>query len=248
MAFGDDYTPAKKIGHLSPLPVIDNSPYEFYRLAPERVMLVCLPVGLAEFSATDVERVFAPLEALTMQLIERGVDIIVQGGVPLPILIGQAALARVLERIERAGKVPATSTVLSVVEAARGLGLKKVAVANKWSVDMNRNLASFFASGGVEVIGTSARSMAPADFVKMPSADGIELAYDLGRAALEANPDADGLYIGGGAWITMPATLRLEQEFGKPVINNQNSVIWDVCRKLNYWQPRSGFGRLMALR
>jgi maleate cis-trans isomerase len=246
MALRDEYLPARKIGHLSPLPIIDNSPYEFYKLAPERVMMVSVPVGLAEFSAQDVERVFEPIEALTRSLVERGVDIVIQGGVPLPLLIGQDQLKRVLERIERAGHVPATSTVLCVVESAKGLGLERVAVANKWSEAMNATLAEFFKTAGVEVVGTSARSMSPAEFQKMASVDGIELAYRLGKAALQAHPEADGLYIGGGAWLVMPATLRLEQEFGKPVINNQTSVIWDVCRKLDYWQARPGLSRLMA--
>ncbi len=73
------------------------------------------------------------------------------------------------------------------------------------------------------------------------------LAYALGRAALETNPEADGLYIGGGAWLTLPAILRLEAEFAKPVITNQVSVVWDVCRQLRCWQPKAGYGRLIAL-
>lgn len=243
----DDYVPVRKIGHLSPLAVLDNNPYEFYKLAPDRVMLVSIAVGLNEFSQQDVERVFEPIEQLTLQLVERHVDIVVQGGVPLPVLIGQEALARVLDRIEKTARVPATSTVLCVVEAAKGLGLKNIAVANKWTAQMNANLGDFFRSGGVQVAGTTARSMAPAEFQKMSSQAGIDLAYDLGRAALEANPDADGLYIGGGAWLVLPASLRLEQEFGKPVINNQTSLVWHVCRTLNYWQPKQGLGQLMAL-
>jgi maleate cis-trans isomerase len=247
LALGDGFLPVRKIGHLSPLPVIDNQPYEFYRVAPPGVMLVMISVGLAEFSARDVERVFEPLEQLTTQLVERGVDIVVQGGVPLPILIGRRALARLLERIEQVGKVPATSTVLCVVEAARGLGIEKIAVANKWTDEMNRNLADFFAAGGVTVVGENTRSMAPAEFVKMGSNESLNLAYELGRRAIEANPEADGLYIGGGAWLTLPVINALEQEYGKPVITNQVAVVWDVCRRLGCWQPREGSGKLLAM-
>jgi maleate cis-trans isomerase len=247
VTLGEDYVPARKIGFLAPLPVTDNSAYEFYRIAPERVMAVIVSVGLAEFTAEDVERVFAPLEELTALLVERGVDIVVQGGVPLPILIGRDGLRRVLDRIERVAGVPATSTVLSVVEAARALGLRKIAVANKWTEAMNQSLGEFFADGGVEMVGASARAMAPAEFVKMRSDEALDLAYTLGRAALEANPEADGLYIGGGAWLTLPAILRLEAEFDKPVITNQVAQVWDVCRRLDYWQPKAGYGRLIAL-
>lgn len=244
---GEEFVPLRKIGYLSPLAVIDNGPYEFYRLAPERVMLVMIPVGLAEFSAQDVERVFSPLEELTAQLAERGVDIVVQGGVPLPLLIGRAGLARVLERIERVAGVPATSTVLCVVEAANALGIRRIAVANKWSESMNRVLAEFFQAKGVSVIGASTRAMAPAEFQRMSSSDGLKLAYELGRAALEANPSAEALYIGGGAWLTLPAIARLEAEFGKPVITNQTAMTWSVCHQLGCWQPRPEYGVLMGL-
>ena len=84
----EQFVPKLKIGALKPLPVIDNSAYEFYRLAPPGVMLVMVAVGLAKFSKEDVERVFAPIDALVDQLMEREVDLIMQSGVPLPLLLG----------------------------------------------------------------------------------------------------------------------------------------------------------------
>jgi len=69
------------------LSVVDNSAYEFYRIAPPGVMLVMIPVGLGTFTKDDVERVFAPLDGYVDALMERGVDLIMQSGVPLPLLI-----------------------------------------------------------------------------------------------------------------------------------------------------------------
>ena len=46
----EDAVPRLKIGALKPLSVVDNSAYEFYRIAPPGVMLVMIPVGLGEFS------------------------------------------------------------------------------------------------------------------------------------------------------------------------------------------------------
>ena len=85
----EDAVPKLKIGVLKPLSVVDNSAYEFYRIAPPGVMLVMIPVGLGKFSKDDVERVFAPLDSYVDQLMERGVDLIMQSGVPLPLLIGR---------------------------------------------------------------------------------------------------------------------------------------------------------------
>ncbi len=67
------------------------------------------------------------------------------------------------------------------------------------------------------------------------------------RAALESHPEADGLFIGGGSWLTLPAIVALEEEFGRPVIGNQAAVVWDACRRVNYWRPKPGYGKLIAL-
>src|SRR5262245_47689183 len=64
----EDQVPRLKIGALKPLSVVDNSAYEFYRIAPPGVMLVMIPVGLGKFSKDDVERVFAPLDSYVDQL------------------------------------------------------------------------------------------------------------------------------------------------------------------------------------
>ena len=196
----EDDLPKRKIGVLSPLPVIDNGPYEFYRLVKDRVMLVLIPVGLAEFTDKDVERVFAPIDSYLDKLMERRVDIVVQSGVPLPALIGVAAHDRLLAHMERYTGRPATSSILGVVEAAKHLGIANIALANKWSDAMNRTLGEFFARKHIAVAGVASKVIAPSQFQKMSGEDNIQLAYELGRQALRDLPEADGLYIGGGAW------------------------------------------------
>src|SRR5205823_4045414 len=200
----EEFQPRLKIGALKPLAVIDNAAYEFYRIAPPGIMLVMIPVGLDEFSKEDVERVFAPVDKLVDQLMERGVDIIMQSGVPLPLLIGVDGHDRLLERIAKRSGKPATSSVLGVVAAAKHLGIKRIALANKWSEPMNRTLAEFFARGGTSIAGVASEVLSPAEFQKISTADNMALAFELGRSALTRYPDADGLYIGGGAWLSEP--------------------------------------------
>src|SRR5262249_48373545 len=147
------------------------------RLAPPGVMLVMVGVGLKEFSSADVERVFAPLERHLDQLMERGVDLVIQNGVPLPILIGIDAHDRMVPHMERYTGRPATTTVLSVVRAASDLGVRKVAVVNKWTDEMNHSLAKFFARGGVEIVGSATKSLHPSDFHQIPADEHMQLAY-----------------------------------------------------------------------
>ncbi len=242
----EDELPKRKIGVLTPLPVIDNGAYEFYRLVKDRVMLVMIPVGLAEFTNEDVARVFAPIDSYLDKLMERRVDIVVQSGVPLPALIGVQAHDRLIAHMADYAKRPATSSILGVVEAAKHLGLARIALANKWSDAMNRTLAEFFARENVTVAGVASKVLAPSQFQKMSGEDNIELAYALGRQALRGMPDAEGLYIGGGAWLSQPVAERLEAEFGKPVITNVSAMIRNVLTRLDCWSPIPGHGRLLG--
>ena len=93
----ENHLPKHKVGVLLPLSIIDNAAYEFYRLAPPGVMQVMIPIGLAEFSPGDVERaLLKPLAANLDKLMERGVNLVVQSGTPLPTLIGVAAHDRMI--------------------------------------------------------------------------------------------------------------------------------------------------------
>jgi len=242
----EDFIPKRKLGMLWPLAVAANGPYEFYRLVPKDVMLVGKGVGLSEFSVTDVERVFAPAEEIADALMQRGIDLIMQSGVPLPILIGVEAHDRLLDRLAKRTGKPATSSVVGVARAAAHLGIKNIAVANKWTVAMNKVLAEFFAREGVAVAGAATEVMGPAQFNKMSSDAIFDLAYKLGRQALQQFPDADGLYIGGGSWIVQPMVEELEQEFGRPVICNLNAMVWNTFHIVDYWTPIAGQGRLLA--
>jgi maleate cis-trans isomerase len=241
----DDYVPKKKIGCLCPLAVIDTYAYEFYKLAPADVMTVMVPLGLQEFSARDVERVFSSVDEKIDLLKERDVDIIYQSGVPLPVLIGRDALNRLLDHMAKKAKIPVTAQVLGVVAAAKRLGVKKVAAANKWTEAMNETLGEFFAQEGISLSGTNTRVMGPSEFLKWTNDASLNLAYDLGRGAFEKYPDAEAVYIGGGSWLTLPVINRLEAEFGKPVITNQVASIWHLLNQMNYWKPISGHGRLL---
>jgi maleate cis-trans isomerase len=243
----EDDLPKRKIGVLTPLSVIDNGAYEFYRLVKGRVMLVMIPVGLSEFTGKDVERVFAPIDSYLDKLMERRVDIVVQSGVPLPALIGVAAHDRLIAHMADYTVRPATSSILGVVEAAKELGITHIALANKWSDAMNRTLAEFFTRKNITVAGVTSKVLAPSQFQKMSGEDNIELAYALGGQALRDLPEADGLYIGGGAWLSQPVAEALEGEFGKPVITNVSAMIRNVLTRLNCWTPIPGHGRLLGL-
>ncbi len=245
MSMFEEFLPNRKLGALTPLAVAENGPYEFYRLAPPGVVMVMVPLGIEEFSVDDVARVFAPLDDMVDALKQRQVDAIYSTGVPLSILMAPEGHDTFLARIEARSGRPAGSTLTAAIAAAQHLGVAKIALVNKWDAAMNEAQAAFFARDGIEVVGTATEVLPLDRFQGLPSADSMELAYALGRRALESFQGADGIFISGGTWLAQPVCERLEREFGKPCLGNQACVLWEALHKMDYWTPIPGHGLLL---
>jgi maleate cis-trans isomerase len=243
----EDHLPEHKIGVLAPRSVIENQPFEFYKMAPPSVILVMTPMGLREFSSTDVERVTVGLDEKLDLLMERGVELIMASGVPLPILLGIEGHDRLLAHIESHTGVPATSSMENVVSAATALGVTKLVVANKWSEEMNQTMAAFFAREGVEIVGVASEPMEPKEFDKLSSKGNADLAHSLGQRGFTEHPEAEALYIGGGSWLSQPVVEQLETEFGKPAYCNQDAQLRHLLVRVGVWQPMEGHTKLLSL-
>jgi maleate cis-trans isomerase len=243
----EDVIPEHKIGVLAPRSVIENQPYEFYRLAPPRVILVMIPMGLREFSQTDLKRITSGLGEKLDLLMERGVEIIVASGVPLPLLLGVEGHDQLLAYIHSYTGVRATSSVECVIAAAKALNVTKLVVADKWSDEMNKSLAAFFAREGLEVVGVASEPMQPKEFDVISSKGNADLALGLGRRGFTEYPEADALYIGGGSWLSQPVSEQLETEFGKPVFCNQGAQLRHLLVEIGTWHPIEGHGKLLSL-
>lgn len=244
LSLNKEFLPKKKIGYIYPLRVIDYSAYQIYQLMP-RIMLVISPINLKDFTSEHVELAFDRLEEDLEMFVEREVDIIMQAGVPLPIIMGLEYHDQMIEFIRKTTGLPATSSIMNVVASTKFMGIQNIALANKWSHEMNHVLGSFFEREGIGVAGINSEPMTPGQFTRLNTGESLQLAYNLGRKALENFPDSDGLYIGGGAWLTIPIIQSLEDEFERPVITNENATIWNLSRLLRYGEPIYGYGRLL---
>ena len=246
MSMFEEFLPKRKLGILTPLTVTENGPYEFYRVAPPGVVMVMVSCGIKEFSREDLDRVMAPLDKLVDALVQRQVDIIISSGVPLSVLMGTDAHDAFLARIEERSGKPASSSLTAAIAAARHLGIGKIAMVNKWDAEMNAALATFFARDGIETVGAATEVLPIDRFQGMPSADSMDLAYALGRQALERFPEAEGVFISGGTWLAQPVCEQLEREFNKPCFGNQACALWDALHKTDYWAPIEGHGMLLS--
>src|SRR3954465_8205598 len=240
--------PRHAIGTLSPVGGIDTMPYGMYRLLGPDFLVISVSLARQSFRPQDLELAIGAIEPQADHLISRGADLILQSGTPLALILGAQGLERLLSRLREHCGVPVLSSALNTVEAAQALGIRRLAVANKWNDTINRQLADFFGAWDIEVVGRAAESQEPAHFQRADLRTGAELAYQLGRQALERTEKAEALFIGGGAWFADPAAERLEREFGKPVITSLNGAVRATLRALDCWQPfPAGHGRVLEV-
>jgi maleate cis-trans isomerase len=240
--------PRYAIGTLSPVGGIDTMPYGMYRLLGPDFIVISVSLALQSFRPEDLDRAVAAIEPQADHLVSRGADLILQSGTPLALSLGPKELERLLSRLRERCGVPVLSSALNAGEAAQALGIRRLAVANKWNDTINRKLADFFAAWDIEIVGCASESQEPAHFQRADLRSGAELAYQLGRQALERTDKAEALFIGGGAWFADPAAERLEHEFGKPVITSLNGAVRSILKTLDCWRPfPPGTGRVLEV-
>jgi maleate cis-trans isomerase len=243
--FVDDL-PKKKIGYLGPRHIAENQPYEFYRLAPPGIILVMISCGLEKFTAADVERITKPMDKMLDMLGQREVDIINWTGVPLPLLVGMEAHDKLIAHIEKYSKKPASSQLMNVIAALKSLGAKKILAVNKWRKEMNDNLDLFLRRDGMRLEGVSNEVLLPEQFSVMNAEDSAQMAYDLAIQGVKKYPEADAIFIGGGAWLSQPVAEQVEKETGVPVVVNIAAMIWNLLHRIDAWTPVQGHGRLLG--
>jgi maleate cis-trans isomerase len=244
----DDMVPRKKVGVFAPRGLVEIGPYEFYRLAPPGIMLVICALGIKEFTEKGVYDVYAGIDEQLAELVTRDIDLIIQEGVPLQCLIGTEAHDKRLAYITKKTGLPATSGVLGAVNAAKHLGIKKIAFGNKFSEAVNHRLAEFFTRAGIEITGFVSWGEGKTDnqIHGMHWADLAEVGVHIGRQTFEENPDAEAIYMPGGGWNLNRAINELEAEFGRPVLGHRHASTWEVVRQVGLWKPRKGYGMLFA--
>jgi maleate cis-trans isomerase len=240
--------PRYAIGTLSPTGGIDTMPYGMYRLLGPDFIVISVSLALQSFRPEDLDRAVAAIEPQADHLVSRGADLILQSGTPLALSLGPKELERLLSRLRERCGVPVVSSALNAVEAAQVLGIRRLAVANKWNDTINRQLTDFLRGWDIEVVGRAAESQEPAHFQRADLRAGADLAYQLGRQALERTDKAEALFIGGGAWFADPAAERLEREYGKPVITSLNGAVRAILKALDCWRPfPAGHGRVLEV-
>ena len=137
--------------------------------------------------------------------------------------------------------VPASSTSLAFVTAARTMGIQRVAVAATYPQELASAFVSFLGEGGIEVVQLESWGIVTAAEV---GEVGGEHVIDFVRANDHA--DAEALFVPDTALHTAAILDELEAALGKPVLTANQVTMWEALRLGGRMQNQKGFGHLFS--
>ncbi|WP_280461155.1 maleate cis-trans isomerase family protein [Nocardia carnea] len=145
--------------------------------------------------------------------------------------------------LAEAAGVPASSTSLAFVAAARALGIRRVAVAASYPAEVAGLFADFLADAGITVAAFASAGIETAAEVGTLTPEQV-----LALAQANDHPEAEALLIPDTAMHTLEVLPCLEAALGKPVLTANQVTIWEGLRLAGAPRIVPALGALFAER
>jgi maleate cis-trans isomerase len=237
------------LGYIIPHLYTDMDAYQFYRIAPEGVMLLTTGLNLKEYSLAAVEQELPALWQRFELLAKKGVDRISLSGVPVAAALGRTRMREILDEARARTGIACDTDLEAHIAALQHLGATRIAIASRWPTAVTDALTRYLAEAGIEVLACRSQARSLDQNKQASAADDHELALALGREAMQAAPRAQALLLPGGLWFAIHAVPILEAEFGRPALLNILSTTWAALHargKPLPAAPQAQWGRLLA--
>src|ERR1044071_8746897 len=190
-------TPWYQLGYVIPHLYTDMDAYQFYRVAPEGMMLLTTGLNLTEYSLAAVERELPSLWKAFDLLASKKVDRLSLSGVPVASALGRTKMREILAEAEKRTGIACDTDLEAHIATLQHLGATRIALATRWPQAVNEALTRYLADAGIEVIACRSRARSlEANKYASPAAD-HELALELGGQVLGEAPDAHALLMPG---------------------------------------------------
>lgn len=232
-----------RIGKITPSRS-DTFAYEFYKIAPEGVVLVLSGFGMYKLDHEAIENAYKTIELSALDLARAGVDFIVAGGgVNLFSRKERGSDREAVQRIEELTGVPCTTSITADMDAFRRLGIYRLVVATPFEKSRNDQIRNFLELNGFEILNINGMGIrVNADIARVP----VYQVYRLAKEAFLSASGAEGVFIPCSRWPTLGIVKILEDDLKVPVITSTTAVIWKAFDRLRLKTPIKGFGRLLA--
>lgn len=242
-------SPWYQLGYVIPHLYTDLDAYQFYRVAPEGMMLVTTGLNLREYSLAAVEQELPVLWQRFELLARKKVDRISLSGVPVASALGRKKMLEILAEARDRTGLPCDTDLEAHIATLKHLGVTKIALATRWPEAVNAALTRYLAEAGIEVIACRSRARSLEQNKHSSAADDHLLALELGGAVFREAADAEALLMPGGLWYAIHAVPLLEAQYKRPVLLNILSTIWAALNAAGgrmLLRPDPRWGRVLA--
>jgi maleate cis-trans isomerase len=137
--------------------------------------------------------------------------------------------------------VPASSTSIAFVDAARHLGVHHVAVAASYPDDVAQHFVQFLQAGGVEVVAMGSHGIFTAAEVGTLTPEQV-----VAMVTAADHPDAEAVLVPDTAMHTLAIISELEAAVGKPVLTANQVTVWKGLQLLGPVPDLPGLGALFG--
>jgi maleate isomerase len=231
----------KRIGYIGPT-VMEVVPYEFYKFAPDGVGLVGVTCNIDDWSPEWFDKALAQVAAAAAYLGSRGVDFVVHGGGPLVVARGKGFDEIIVNDIEKASGVRATTGVRAAMEALRHVGARRIVIASPYPERHNRAMADYLATHGFAIAGGEGMDV---PFKRLQSIAPAEI-RSFAEKVLSRAAACDALYLPCPQWQAAQIVDELERDIGIPVVAYTHASFFVAFKALGINESITGHGRLLA--
>ena len=198
---------------------------------PEQNITLALVEGLAR----DPENGRA-----ARRLAERGAQAVAYGCTSGSYVLGPTGDATIIDQMETASGVPATTTSSAVVQALQTLGAESVAVLSPHIDALNERLRAYLEASGFRVAAMVGLNL-NCDIEAVEPVETREIV-----ASQVDKPNADAVFISCTGMRTAEIIGEMEASLDKPVITANQATLWRVGQLAGAGIGRPERGRLLA--
>ena len=166
-------------------------------------------------------------------------SVIVMAHTATSYTLGQAREAALVKEMEAIGKARFITAFGSVLAAFSVLGVRRIAYATPYSVEMTAKGKQHLETCGISVVSSGHLSN-----VRNIYEENAERAYAIARQV--DHPEAEAIFLSGVGMPTLDALQPLEEDCGKPVISAASAMMWHALRTAGVRGDIKGYGRLLS--
>lgn len=215
-------------------------------LLPPDIRLVSASIEISDYTRDGVdEAIRQRYRGCVDDLVGQGASRITLAGLPIASQLGRPRVLELTAETARRTGVAADSHAEATVAALRHVRARRIAIASRWSDQLNEALVAYLTQADIEVLTITGVGQWAKQAFSMSIEEGVKLAFQLGREAMRRAPKAEALLLAGGAWRSLAAVPILEEDYGVPVVTNPIAQVWRLMNA-GIAPPVKGWGRLLA--